>query len=276
MSGVFRAAGLSIWLFAAMGAAQAAPPPALLAINVEADETVAEQAKLVPTDVIRLAMQQVSERLGAANAQPLRLQLLSPRAFRNRSSSPWATAMFSDGKILLPAGASAFSDRDEFERTIAHEYVHAVVAELSGYRCPAWLDEGLAQLLEGGDRPDLERTLEHWLQQHAPVPLSTLDKGFLSLPEAEAKVAYAESYYAARLLIAEHGFRGVREYIEALGSPQPQEFRNKFGVSLEQLEDRIKTSFRRTPSARDAKPAVVRSAACPPAAGCADARRASH
>src|SRR5947207_456276 len=59
----------------------------------------------------------------------------------------WVTGLY-DGKIRLPLG-SGLPSGAALEQLVVHEYAHAAIHELSRGRTPRWLQEGLAQYLEG-------------------------------------------------------------------------------------------------------------------------------
>lgn len=238
---------LALWLSAspcALSPCAAAADDSLINVQIEAP-----LSKRLPLAAVHEAAQTVVSRLGVDQRRPAQLRLLTRAAFRERTGAPWATAMFSGGQILIPAGPALLEDEQEFKRTIVHEYTHAVVAQLSDYRCPAWLDEGLAQLLEGGERPDLERALRTWLKRRPLIPLAELRSGFLKMPAAEAKVAYAQSFFAARVLIDECGFPAVRRYLAALKADQPDAFEGSFGLSIAVLEQKVAALFGEKPTA---------------------------
>src|SRR5690606_26447433 len=110
------------------------------------------------------------------------LRFLPPEEFRRQTGAPeWTSAMYFRDEITIPLTKSTAWERDELDRALRHEYVHAVIAELSEYRCPAWLDEGVAQLLEGQVNPLLGPALRRWIALNPAIPLDWLQNGFTTL-----------------------------------------------------------------------------------------------
>ena len=105
----------------------------------------------------------------------------------------------------------------ELYNAIKHEYVHAFLAELSDNRIPAWLDEGIAQYLEGQDNPRLAPALRNWLANNPPLALDSLNHGFTTLKGSSVVVAYAESLFITRSLINRYGISKVAKVIKLLG-----------------------------------------------------------
>ncbi len=58
----------------------------------------------------------------------------------------WTGGLF-DGKIRVPVRNFDVA-REQIKQTLAHEYTHVVVRDITA-RCPTWLNEGLAQVIEG-------------------------------------------------------------------------------------------------------------------------------
>jgi hypothetical protein len=90
---------------------------------------------------------------------PLVVILYPTRAFRAATLAPEDVAGLFDGKIRIPMGGLQGLGA-ESRALLVHELTHAFVHGKSAGRCPAWLQEGLAQLAEGRVlRPAEEREL---------------------------------------------------------------------------------------------------------------------
>lgn len=144
--------------------------------------------------------------------------LYSNQQFRDVTrSAPWSKGIF-DGKIRISIGGSERTP-DALRRTLFHEYVHAVVYELSrGQAVPRWLNEGLAVYLSEEDSTR-ESYLLRQIQSGGPlIPLVKLHGSFMNFSDDEAALAYAESYSAVKMLVDRHGLYRLRQLLENLGS----------------------------------------------------------
>lgn len=170
------------------------------------------------------------------------LRFLSPEEFRKQTGAPsWTSAMYFRDEITIPLSGSLGSNTEELNRALRHEYVHAFIADFSSYRCPAWLDEGVAQLLEGPPNPLLGPALRQWIAQNPAIPLNWLQNGFTTLDNDIVPAAYAESLFAARELIHLQGFRAVTDYLHYLheGKSEPRAFFLAFGTKEFQFEQEL-------------------------------------
>jgi tetratricopeptide (TPR) repeat protein len=97
---------------------------------------------------LEAARRRVLAQLGDVASEPVSVVLYERGQFSHVTRShAWVNGLF-DGRIRLPVGP-ALSGRAELERLLTHEYAHAVIHHRARGRAPRWLQEGLAQVLEG-------------------------------------------------------------------------------------------------------------------------------
>ena len=85
--------------------------------------------------------------LGVAPRGSIAVILYTDQAFFDVTQSPsWAGAV-NDGKLRVPVNGMT-SVTPELSRVLKHELAHSFINQLSGGRCPQWLNEGIAQAVE--------------------------------------------------------------------------------------------------------------------------------
>ena len=157
----------------------------------------------------------IGSALNSFPSEPITVILYTNEAFHDVTRSPaWAGGHF-DGRIRIAVGGTI--DPADLDRIVAHELVHALVANAAPRLVPAWLNEGLAMHLESSDRGWIPAALR---QASSIVPLDTLDRGFSGLDERAAIAAYAESAIAAEILAAKLG-SNVGAFLKLVGSGTP-------------------------------------------------------
>jgi len=138
--------------------------------------------------------------------------LYTQQDFHTVTQTPdWAGAAF-DGRIKLPVGGLTAAD-PAFARMVRHEYAHRVVVQLTGGRCPVWLNEGLAVWAEEEQDGEREAWAENRIADQELFSLEDLSGTFTALPAARVEVAYAESYLAVRTLIDRYGARKIPAFL---------------------------------------------------------------
>ena len=121
-------------------------------------------------------------------------------------------------------------------RPVPHEFVDALVAHAGRSRnVPAWMNEGLATVLEPAGPADVELTLA---RTAAWLALSTLHQGFVGLATTDAEIADASSVGAVRRLIDQRGVAALVGLLEDLsrGAPFARAFHRRIAVSFEDFE----------------------------------------
>ncbi len=185
---------------------------------------------------------ELSRSFGYAPKNRVTLRLLPPEEFKRLTGAPaWTSAMFYRGEISVPLKDHGSLSTSDLKRALRHEYTHAVVAEISGFRCPAWLDEGIAQLIEGRPNPVLGPALRQWLSENDAMPLAWLQDGFTTLDNKLVPAAYAQSLFATRTLVEESGMDALVQYLQLLKTriPEDEAFARAFDISKDGFERRL-------------------------------------
>ncbi|HMO18553.1 MAG TPA: hypothetical protein PKA63_10070 [Oligoflexia bacterium] len=174
----------------------------------------------------------------------LSLLVVSESHFFKEIEAPiWAEALSVDGVIYLPR---QYLDAENIKKTIHHEVLHSVVYQIAGNRVPAWLEEGLAQIVSGQVEPKLFKTRK--MNKFGSAPIRKLHNGGSYHTREEADIAYGLSVQAVSLLSQDHGFATFGAYLGklALGHSHARAFESTFNMSEAELERTIKNEASKT------------------------------
>lgn len=223
----------------------------------EADLTFTRNVADQALAVLNATADEYSRTFGIQASKRVILKFLSPEEFRRQTGAPaWTSAMFYRGEISIPFTKARGMNVSELRRALRHEYVHAVFAEISDYKCPAWLDEGVAQLLEGQPNPLLGPALRKWAKANRAMPLDWLQNGFTTLDAEIVPAAYAESLFATRVLVEQFGYSSIVLYLRQLrlGVAEDEAFDRAFGKKRLTFERDIQSRLEAWVSSNEAHP----------------------
>lgn len=198
-------------------------------------------------EAIRRHHRELNELLGGVSGVRSTLRLIDAEEFYSITQLPsWTNAMFFRKQIVIPIDNSRGIDRKELERSLRHEYFHALTNSLSDGKCPGWLDEGLAQLIEGTPHPHLWLALSTYLKKRGIVPFDRLMKGFTKLPADMVAPAYAQSLVAAGMVKSQFGIPSIRLFFRKLreGVATNEAFRLSFGIPFSAFQTRVWDNLR--------------------------------
>jgi hypothetical protein len=174
--------------------------------------------------------------LGVARSTPTDVILYSRSEFELHHGAQAARAIAG----FYSASAIRMNDSAEINQqnqaVLVHEYVHAVMDELTGFRdgsVPVWLNEGLAEytkwLYEGHETPPLgqARAIKQLALNDQVPPLSNMSRGPL-IGMSNPALAYALSAMAVKVLVNKRGVGEVVSLIRDCGRGMD------FGTALSQ------------------------------------------
>lgn len=195
------------------------------------------------SEIVRDTVLSTHARLGSyfGELPPVKtiIRLMDEDVFFLTTGAPrWTNALYIKDQIIIPLPPHTDLDVANLERSIKHEYTHAVIHGLSNGQCPGWLDEGLAQWMEGPMNPLLMKAFNRWLKDHKPLPLSMLQNGFTQLNPSMVPAAYAQSLFSAQHLIKNQGFEKIRAFLTGLkdSSSQSSSFDGAFSFAIKDFE----------------------------------------
>lgn len=153
-------------------------------------------------DILESAYYDVGARLKAYPKRQIAVTLLTRNDYFDITGSPQWTAGLYEGQIKIPV---VNVDYNSLQCVLTHEYVHAVIFDLMGPRCPWWLNEGLAQYYSEHDtQRDRKRGLAvKYLKGDQPM-LARLPECLGTHREAIAG-AYAMAYSAVVYFVDTYG-----------------------------------------------------------------------
>jgi tetratricopeptide (TPR) repeat protein len=177
------------------------------------------------SDVLRTLERQYAELSRDLNYSPqqsISVVLYTEKEFFDVTQSPSWSAGANDGKLRIPV-KNLTSVGGQFERVLKHELTHSFVHFMTRGNCPAWLNEGLAQLMEGRDPNYYAPAIARLYRDGKFVPLGSLHEAFSPLNEEKADIAYGESLVMVAYLESTYGMPVVLRILEQLGAGEPAE-----------------------------------------------------
>ncbi len=169
--------------------------------------------------------------------------LYSGRQFQEVTDAPgWSGAVF-DGKIRLPIGGIE-EETPGLRKVLYHEYAHAAVRAITP-RCPTWLNEGLAQYLEGRELGSHQQTALRKIAQAGKLPhLANLEGSFMGLGSGQAAYAYLFSLSSVRHMIDTFGMYRVKSLLQELATGA--DTNKALGSSIMLSYDEFERSWKRS------------------------------
>ncbi|AKQ63381.1 hypothetical protein A176_000293 [Myxococcus hansupus] len=130
---------------------------------------------------------------------------------------------------LMVTSPKAVARGYDWQDTLAHEYIHLVISQMSRNTVPIWLHEGLAKFLESRWRgkaglamtPSTQALLGKRVKADTLIPFEKMHPSIALLPTAEdAATAFAEVFYAIDYVHSVKGTAGLRAIIQELKAGQ--------------------------------------------------------
>jgi len=187
--------------------------------------------------------EELSHEFGGEPRSSIQVILYTDQAFFDVTQSPSWVGAINDGKLRIPL-RGLDSVTSGLARVLKHEVTHSFVNQLSMGRCPQWLNEGIAQMMEPRSLPRGAQLAELFRVQQE-VPLNSLEGGFTSFSGTEAALAYDESLAAVQYIRDRYGMSDLLRILQRLGHGESTEaaLRSTIHCDYRQLQDEIRAEL---------------------------------
>jgi tetratricopeptide (TPR) repeat protein len=159
----------------------------------------------------------IESELNYSPPEPIGVILYTQQAFADITRAPgWAGAL-NDGRIRVPVqGLTQLTP--ELSRVLKHELTHSFVRQKTRGRVPTWVQEGLAQWMEGKRSGDAAAALVQSYDAKRFMALGDLEGSWMQLPADVAAYAYAWALANIEYIVQTGGMVDVERILDRLAS----------------------------------------------------------
>lgn len=141
--------------------------------------------------------------------------LYTQQAFADITRAPGWVGALNDGRLRIPVQGLTQVTPD-LGRVLKHELTHSFVGQKSRGRAPTWLQEGIAQWMEGRRSSSVAGALVEAAAQGQAPPLPTMEGSWMSLSGNSAALAYAWSLAVVESIIDAGGVSDISRLLDRI------------------------------------------------------------
>lgn len=164
----------------------------------------------------------IESELNYTPPEPIGVILYTDQAFADITRAPrWAGAI-NDGRIRVPVQGLTQLTPD-LSRVLKHELTHSFVRQKTRGRAPAWVQEGLAQWMEGKRSGPTAGLLIQKFEQQQARPLADLEGSWIQLSALDAGYAYAWALATVEYIVQVDGMGDMERILDRIATGSPTE-----------------------------------------------------
>ncbi len=159
----------------------------------------------------------IESELNFAPPEPIGVILYTEEAFGDITRVPGWVGALNDGRIRVPVQGLA-SVPTELSRILKHELTHSFIQQKTRGRCPVWLQEGIAQWMEGQRSGESAADLVGTYERRVSLPLAAMEGTWMNLPDQVAAYAYAWSLAVVEYIVATYGMGDIERLLDRISN----------------------------------------------------------
>jgi tetratricopeptide (TPR) repeat protein len=161
--------------------------------------------------------EEISSTLNYVPPEPIGVVLYTNQTFTDITRAPSWSGALNDGRIRVPVEGLT-SMTDELARVLKHELTHSFVGQKTEGHCPVWLQEGLAQYMEGKRSRTNAGALISAYENHMDFSLAAYETSWLNLPRDVASNAYAWSLATVEAMLTAGTMDDMSQILDRLAA----------------------------------------------------------
>lgn len=189
-------------------------------------------------DVLEQHFNDLVSSMGLLPRDPIVVVLYTNQTFFDVTQAPSWTAALNDGKLRIPIeGLTEVTP--ELSRVLKHELAHSFIKQATNGRCPVWLNEGYAQLVEPRSASQYRTQLARLFASGREAPLQVLEGSFIGYDSQHAAIAYVESLAYVEYIRDTYGVSRIGDMMRYLSEGESPEEALKSAIhdDYSQLQD---------------------------------------
>ena len=168
----------------------------------------------------------IESELSYSPPDPIGVILYTQQAFADITQAPAWVGALNDGRIRVPVqGLNEVTP--ELSRVLKHELTHSFIQQKTRGHAPTWIQEGLAQWMEGKRSDSVAQALIH-MQAVAPEKAVAHFEGeWMKMPDEAVAAAYAWALANVECIVANGGMGDLERIMDHLAAGEAPEAATK-------------------------------------------------
>jgi tetratricopeptide (TPR) repeat protein len=157
----------------------------------------------------------IQSELNYTPPEPIGVVLYTQQGFADITRAPGWVGALNDGRIRVPVqGLTGVNS--ELSRVLKHELTHSFIQQKTRGRAPTWIQEGVAQWMEGRRSDENATVLVQIYDEGQAAPLEKLEGSWMGLPADVARYAYAWALANVEYIVETQGMGDVERILDRI------------------------------------------------------------
>jgi tetratricopeptide (TPR) repeat protein len=143
--------------------------------------------------------------------------LYTQEAFADITKAPGWVGALNDGRIRVPVQGLSGVDH-ELSRILKHELTHSFVQQKTHGHAPTWVQEGIAQWMEGQRSGENAAVLVQFYSEGHAIPLGRLEGNWIHMDNNTASISYAWALANIEYIVKAGGMGDIERILDRIGS----------------------------------------------------------